>query len=197
MARIQETAIRIPGKLFTSIAALTVAIACVPPDEGRAPRVESPLPDVWAAAPSYAIESDHSSGGLSSPYFDRENRVIHVAAASGETAGFQIVLEGGKAGAVGIRISAADFTGPGTIPRDRTTLYRQWPVRVERFHNWYFRSVGHRRQREVPDVLIPIDAPRQGQPFNIAAGDSLLLWCDVDIPAGVPAGEYTGAIVLQ
>lgn len=186
--------------ILTLLPALA-GIACIGQNRstsGPGPRTPQGFPDVWAAAPSASIETTRRGSQTASPYFDPESRTLRATGAVGETAAFQIVLEGGRHGANNLNIGAEPFTAGGaTIPRENVRLYHQYPVRVERFPNWYFRSVGHRKPRDVPDILVPLDAPRHGQPVSVAAGESLALWCDVAIPAGAQPGEYTGAIVVQ
>ncbi len=183
------------------IAPLLICVACIPPNQsGPSTISQTPqgFPDVWGAAPSANIDDMKNGATTASPYFEPESRTIRAAAAVGETAGFQIVLEGGRRGANNLQIGAEPLSnGAAAIPRQNIRLYRQYPVRIERFPNWYFRSVGARKPRDVPDVLVPIDAPIHGLPINLAKGESTVLWCDVDVPAGAQPGEYAGAIVVQ
>jgi len=184
---------------------LTFAIAlvsagCIQPKRNTNVNPQTPegFPDVWAAAPSDDVEANTKHRGAASPYFEPESGVIRASGAVGDVIGFQIVLDGGRNGANNLNISAEAFSsGAATIPRERVRLYREYPIRVERFPNWYFRSVGHRRPRDFPDALVPLDAPVHGQPISVAADESVTLWCDVSVPAGAQPGEYSGAIVIQ
>ena len=144
-----------------AIAPACLSLACFGPSQRQptGPQTPAGFPDVWAAAPSADVDDTRNGPRTASPYFEPESRTIRASAAVGDAVGFQIVLEGGRNGANQLNIGAEPFTaGGGTIPRDRIRLYRQYPVRVERFPNWYFRSIGQRKPRDVPDVLVPLDA---------------------------------------
>lgn len=183
-----------------ALAPACLSLACLLPSQKPPTGPQTPVgfPDVWAAAPSADIDSTKNGSQSASPYFEPESRTIRAAGAVGDAVGFQVVLEGGRNGANNFNIGAEPFTsGGGTIPRESIRLYRQYPLRVERFPNWYFRSVGQRKPRDVPDVLVPLDAPQHGQPISIAPGESVTLWCSVNVPAGAQPGDYAGAIVIQ
>lgn len=187
--------------ILAVISLASLGIACFGPAKTeRSPGNQTPqgFPDVWAAAPSADPRDTKNGASTASPYYEPESRTVRATAAVGETAGFQIVLEGGRRGAYNLNIGAEAFSAAGaTIPRENIRLYRQYPVRVERFPNWYFLSVGHRRPRDIPDVLVPLDAPQHGHPINIEPGESVVLWCDVDVPPSAQPGEFAGALIIQ
>lgn len=165
--------------------------ACGPARGGSA------LPETWAAGVSEPVQAD-----LPPPdrtvHFNRSDNVIRLAGAVNETVAFECVLAAMTGTAVGVEVSIEDWTGPGgMIGRDAVRMYRHWPIIVERYPNWYLRSVGLRQRREIPDALIPIEARHYGQPFNIPAGTSLPLWVEVRIPGAVQPGLYQTAITVQ
>ncbi len=176
-----------------------LATACLAPQGGVTPvQVFDPnFPDVWAEGPS-TVKGEGKASKSQSRFYDRETGGMRVVGLPGETVGFQIVLDGSKSSAGGISVGAEDLlNGDRRIERANIAFFRQWPVKVVEFENWYLRNVGPREPREYPDVLVPVDAPEHGQPFRIARGEDLKLWCDIRIPLETSAGRYQGAFLLQ
>ncbi len=128
----------------------------------------------------------------------REQNVVRLYAAVNGVAAFQFVLSGGAESASGLTLGAEDFAGDErSISASAVRLYRQYPITVARYPNWYLRSQGLRRTRAIPDALVPIDAPTHGQPFLISAGEHLTLWAEVRIPPDTRPGTYRGGVLLR
>lgn len=164
---------------------------------GEDARVASTLPQVWAAGPSKRVLTTDSPRDETS-CFSREEKRIHLTGAVNETVAFDFVLSAKEQFASGLVIEAEDLVSPsGTIPRGRLRIYRHWPIAIDRFPNWYYRSIGPRKPREIPDALVPISTPQYGQPFTIAPGESLVLWVEIRIPLDAQVGDYEGAIVVR
>ncbi len=122
---------------------------------------------------------------------------IALACGAGETAAFQIVLRT-DGGADGVEITVDELTGPGgTIGRDRARLYVQYPVTAEGFRAWRLRTAGPARTAQFFDVLVPIDAPRLGQPLNLAPRQIVPIWAEVRVPRGTPAGRYESSVRVR
>lgn len=166
--------------------------ACAQPDP-----VEVVLPAVWATGPNEVVDPAEPPRD-ETDYFSRSVRQIHLSGAINETVAFAFVLRGTEAFRGGLEVGFEALRSPaGTISREAVVIYRHWPVTVERFPNWYLRSVGPRVPREIPDALVPIDAPNHGRPFTIPPGRNLVLWVEIRIPFIANPGRYEGAIVVQ
>lgn len=171
---------------------LLLMAACIPRNA-----VEEIAAQPWATGPSEVI-APNEPPRRQSDYFDPTDRRIRLTGAVNETVAFQFVLTADDDLTQGLEISFEDLVSTaGTIPRDAVRIYRHWPVTVERYPNWYLRSVGPSRPRKIPDALVPIDATNHGQPFTLRPKTNLILWVDIRIPFIAAPGEYTGAIVVQ
>jgi hypothetical protein len=158
---------------------------------------KSVLPEAWATGPSERTQFDLGPTDRTSCY-SRADNLIRLAGAVNETVAFEYILTTRSAPAEGVEISVEDWTGPaGVIGKDSVRIYRHWPIVVERYPNWYLRSVGLRQRREIPDALIPIEARHYGQPFNIPPTNSLPLWVEVRIPQAVQPGLYQTAMIVR
>jgi hypothetical protein len=166
---------------------LLVSLAgCVAPERG-------PL-SAWVVSESTGLTAD------STPL--PENDVASVArgriqliAAIHETIGFQIALRTIRppAGPFDVRIS--DLRGAdGTLPSAKCVrVFRARPTRVARFASWYPEHVGQPAlPANVPDVLVPWDAPRGGGPLRLDDGSCQFVWIDLAVPSGTDPGEYVG-----
>jgi len=192
--RPREGAGRYIGRGF---AAMGIAVlACILPTCGPA-RERSVLPETWATGPSEPPQLDLEPPERTGCYSRAEN-VIRLAGAVNETVAFAYVLAARSGAVDGVQVSVDDWLGPGEgISKDAVRIYRHWPIVVDRYPNWYLRSVGLRQRREIPDALIPIDARHYGQPFRIPAGESLPLWVDVRIPPATEPGVYRTALTVR
>jgi hypothetical protein len=155
------------------------------------------LPQAWGTGPEEVVSSTQAPRDQTG-CFNRADGTIHVSGAVNETVAFEFVLSATNGSAVGVEVSVTDFGGDkAAIGKDAVHMYRHWPVLVDRYPNWYLRSMGLREQREIPDALIPIEARNFGQPFNIAARTSLPLWVEIRIPPATDPGTYRSTMVVR
>ncbi len=173
-----------------------LALAATLPGCGPA-RERTVLPESRAVGPSeYADERPGASRVAASSRIS--GGVIRLAGAVNETVAFGFILSATAGTASGVEVSVGDWTGPaGTIGSDAVRMYRHWPIVIERYPNWYLRSVGLRQRREIPDALIPIGARHYGQPFTVPTGTSLSLWVELRIPQAAEPGVYQSSITVQ
>jgi hypothetical protein len=115
-----------------------------------------------------------------------------LAAAQNEFEGFQIVVTG-QASNVSMSFDGlTDGAGNQIAGRD-VTLYREAIINVTR------QSGGDGATGQWPDALVPDVDPIAGEkrnafPFNVADGQSIVVFADVHVPQGAKAGTYTGTV---
>lgn len=155
-----------------------------------------PMPASWATGPTEVIALKDAPPDRND-FFNSDVHEVGLRGAVNETVAFEFVLTAKDATYGGIDLSVDDLVGSGgRISADNVRIFRHWPVVVDRYPNWYLRSIGLREPRQIPDALIPIDAPRHGEPFNIPLGENIVFWVEIQIPPSANVGEYTGAIVV-
>jgi len=131
------------------------------------------------------------------------NQAATLSAAQDEYEAFQVIVRAPDDEPLnGVDARVTDLTGPIVLPSQHAVLYREHYVRVTRS------SPGSPYQAaEWPDALIPFVHPETGQrltggrltaaPFSVAPGNNQPLFIEIHIPAGTPAGVYTGHVVLS
>jgi hypothetical protein len=185
--------------VFVLAAALSGCAAARPP---------ATPPVVSALGPWERIGSDPALPDERQGYV-RAGDTVRLAAAVNSVAALQLQLSAPDKPATGVEISADPFTPadePST-PHGKTiglqptafpiSLYRMWPVTVDRYPTWYLRSVGPHQRRQFFDAMVPIDAPRHGQPFTLAAGDRIALWVEIRIPRSAMPGRYRTTLTVR
>jgi hypothetical protein len=120
-----------------------------------------------------------------------------LSAARNEFEPFQIVIAGGASGVAGVQASASSLSGPGgaTIPAADLRLYR------EAYINITTPSYQTSARGPWPDALVPAVDELYGEtrnafPFDVPAGQNRVIWVDVYVPQGTPAGSYQGTVTL-
>jgi hypothetical protein len=134
-----------------------------------------------------------------------------IAAARGESEGFQIgIRSGASAPLSNVNVAVSDLLGPHSarISQSDITLYREQFVRVDNptktaagsanpslGANWY------------ADGLIPFANPVTKQPlsgnrldaapFSVTLGSNQVVWVDVYVPRNTPAGVYRGQYTVS
>ncbi|MBI3828711.1 MAG: DUF4091 domain-containing protein [Planctomycetes bacterium] len=125
---------------------------------------------------------------------------LRLSGARNEVLGFQIFLRSKEGSIGGVNIQAADLAGAGSgkpaLEAKNLEFFRAWFTKVEtpsetngKVHG---RGVG-----EYPDPLVPLQAKKFGAPFDLAPGQTEILFGDLYIPHGTPAGEYRGVLTLS
>lgn len=125
--------------------------------------------------------------------FDEYSGRVTLASAINEVVAFQLVLRS-AAGTVGnVRVAVGDLVSEtGRISAaDNVQLFREHVIAISRYRSWFLRLSGPgQASREYPDALIPLSAPRGGQPLSVPAGRNVPVWVDIRVPPGTEAGLY-------
>jgi len=165
-------------------------------------KAEPVFPLVWAAGPSDRVESREPPRDETSCFKLSEN-TIRLVGAVNETIGFEYVLSAIGRPAASVEIEAEDFvSASATIDRAAVRLYRHYPVRVERFPNWYLRTQGLCEPRAFPDALVPLNgdgarSPSEAESVTVLAGSNVPIYVEVRIPNDARPDIYRSAIVLK
>ncbi len=151
---------------------------------------------IWAVDDSVRIMPE-AGAPIDSRVYDESSGVVSIAAAINEVVAFQLVLRS-KGGAVGdVRVTVDDLASDEGIIGSATAVavFREHVTPVSRYPAWFLRhGDGLRAPREYPDALIPLSAPRYGQPVTVAPGRNVPIWVDVRIPHGTAPGIYRSTI---
>jgi hypothetical protein len=127
-----------------------------------------------------------------------------LAAARGETASFQIVVNGASAGLKNVNVTMADLEGPNgkMIAKSSFTLYREKYQHVTASSPNWKGSNQPMGPGWYADALIPFTDPDTGKPlsgarytaapFDVSAGQNQPIWVDLTIPRSAAPGTYTG-----
>ena len=111
---------------------------------------------------------------------------LAIQAAKGESEAFQLVVQ--SPGEQSLPVSVSDLRSESAvIPASAIQIYRVDYVPLTQLSD----SFG--RLTEWPDPLSPL---RQGELVAFPAGVNQPLWFRVDVPAGIPAGDYQGIIQI-
>ena len=153
---------------------------------------------VWVA--SDMVNLTRRSAAPEEPMiWDAEKGEVQLFAAANETISFQLVLDAGDRGAERVRLDWSGLSGAaGSLAASNVSVFRGVPVRVTDYPPWYLRLVD-----DVPeatdfyDALMPVDAPKTGQPYTLDSGERAVLWVDLYVPRGTKAGRYDGEVTVR
>ncbi|MDQ2775449.1 MAG: putative Ig domain-containing protein [Acidobacteriota bacterium] len=158
-------------------------------------------PTVWTASSLARI-------GQNSPAGSSNN--INLYEAKDETYSFQIGVQNSSGTLTVNNVTTSGLIGPGgaTISGSDIVLYREQYVSVPALPGYL--SGGPNAPGSAgmyPDGLIPFIDPETGVapvggsihsvPFDVVAGTNQVLWVDVHVPVGSPAGDYNGAFTIS
>lgn len=157
---------------------------------------------LWVTGPSHKVLRTEPAPATSS-IWDAGNKRVKLHAARNEFVSFQIVY-GGAGDAVSVDLSPLE--GPEGKKLDWVKAYREHfvstPIRSQySLQNlpWDTVELDLRcgelgAPREFPAQLVPIDAPKFGAPFDVTPKGNEVVWVDVFVPEGMPAGTYKGKV---
>jgi hypothetical protein len=132
---------------------------------------------------------------------------VNIKGARNEYESFQVVIRGTPTALRNVRVSVSDLSNEmNSISRKNVTLYREHFVYVSKSSPDLHGSNRPLGQGWYPDGLIPFLDPSTGlpikgtklsaEPFSVARNKNEVIWADVYVPLGTPAGQYKGTVTV-
>ncbi len=117
-----------------------------------------------------------------------------LSAARNEFEAFQIAITADAGAVSGVSATATTLSGPQTIAAPR--LFREEIIRLAN------PSSNDGFTGDVPDALVPdvddvVGEKRNAFPFDVAAGQTRVLWAEVHVPADAAPGTYQGSVTVS
>src|SRR5262245_51157819 len=153
--------------------------------------------EIWAADEAREIALS-AQPVKENEVFSAPEKSIRLHAAANDAVAFQLALRSESSGSLDVVVS--DLQGPASVllAKDVIRRFRVHSVRVENFRSWYPEHTARLATPiDVPDVLVPWDAPRGGGPIELSAGKTVTAWVDVLVPAGTQPGRYRGTVQVR
>lgn len=159
------------------------------------------MPPTRSAISAWIVSGDQDVYADSSPSFENDvysasRGVLRLRAGIRDTAAIQVVLSSMRSDGP-YRVELSDFSGPaGTLAAaDTVRRYRVNYEPVDHFPSWYPEHTGRPAlPQDVPDILVPWDAPRGGGPVNLENARNEIIWIDVYVPPTTEPGEYVSRL---
>ncbi len=160
--------------------------------------------DVWVVPSTAKVLPGATSSGVAR---------VDLAALRNEWVGFQVVVAAADQPIAGVDAVATDLAGPGgaSIPGTTVDRYREYFVDLTQHQSpcdvlmntdcagrpEYLRAPGW-----YPDPLIPFtdpygaEAKPVGAPFDVGPGGLQVIYAELQVPRGIPAGSYSGTFTV-
>ncbi|MHC4982599.1 MAG: hypothetical protein ACYTF6_05460 [Planctomycetota bacterium] len=185
------------GNLACCLIPFTVLVAGCPPinEPGRGNAELS----AWVVSDMVAL-TDQTEQFRDTLVFDAVWQNINLHAGANETVSFQLVIDAGQRRTRKLEISWSDLVEPSKHRIDKSNIraFRGLPLQISKYPPWYLRLVDLVPQpAKFYDPLVPLDAPKAGQPFDLAPGERLMIWFDVAVPRDARAGNYLGKLTIS
>lgn len=158
----------------------------------------TPFAVSWIVPGDQDVSAD-SSPSTENDVFSASRRTARLRAAIRDTAALQLVLSSTRADGP-YQVEVDDFIGTaGTLPAaDAVRIYRVNYEPVDHFASWYPDHTGRPAlPQDVPDVLVPWDAPRGGGPVMVETARNEIVWIDVYVPPTTEPGEYSARLRVR
>ncbi len=162
---------------------------------GVAPAMIHAATALWAESPGTMILHDRAAGAASE---------IALTGARNEVLSAQLGLRADADVAVPLSFEWTELKGPGgkDIARDNIVLFRAADIEVTHgsSDNRAKDAARVRPMGMFPDALVPLigrDGVNVANSIKPEKDQTIAFWVDVRIPAGTPAGQYTGSITLK
>jgi hypothetical protein len=175
------------GKSVLGAIAAAVAAALAAGCQVSAP------PEVWVVGQMSRL-TDQSTRAFDPIVYDGQTLTVKLQAAGNETVSFQVVIDAGPQAVAGLAISWTDLAAGGArIKRQEIRAFRCLPVGITALPAWYAVLVSDNKPAVIYDAMLPLEADH---PLNLAAGERLVVWFDVSVPADAQAGGYSGDLTV-
>lgn len=150
---------------------------------------------VWAVSDSHRIYPDQPARKETDCY-SHQDKAIRLISARNEVVACQLVLTAGTGPLENVTVAVGDLAGKITnIPTSAIRLYRPLSVRTIGTSSWRLvRGMDRAPDVRWPDGLVPLDAPRGGQPFAVPAKTSLPIWIDIAVSRKATPGPHRGIV---
>ena len=108
--------------------------------------------------------------GISSPIHDTISNEIRITCSRNESVGFYLRLQSGSARFAGLSISADSLASDSaSLDVSAVRFHRILPASIGPVPGWSIKAIDPKERRtEIPDILVPADAPVGGQPYALA-----------------------------
>ncbi|MBL8879100.1 MAG: hypothetical protein JNG88_08270, partial [Phycisphaerales bacterium] len=166
---------------------LTLLSGCMPPARSSI--------SAWVVSGDQDVHVD-STPSLENDVYSASRGTVRLRAGIRDTAAIQVVLSSMRSDGP-YRVELPDLNGPaGTLASlDAVRMYRVNYEHVEHFPSWYPEHTGRPAlPQDVPDILVPWDAPRGGGPVNIENARNEIIWIDVYVPPTTEPGDYASRL---
>ena len=151
---------------------------------------------IWAASDSRKVKRDEPVGGASG-IWSREKKTVTLEGARNEYLAFQLIVHA-NSDLEAVDSSVSDLrSGSARIDRENIALFREHYLHVTDPSSSMYGDPPSAGEGWYPDQLVPMDAPKGGAPFSVAAGQNQGIWVDVFIPDGTTAGVYKGKVSVS
>ncbi len=153
---------------------------------------------VSAVSGSHAVQAEQGVR-MESECYNPQNKRITLRAARNEVVDCQLLLTAGANAADRVTLSVGQLANErNKLPTTSTRLSRAVSVRTGRAPSWLMlRPDASWPQVGSLDALVPLDAPRGGQPFSVSAGTTAVVWIDVAVDEAAEPGDYTADIEVR
>ncbi|HET9594001.1 MAG TPA: hypothetical protein VFP65_00370, partial [Anaeromyxobacteraceae bacterium] len=150
-----------------------------------------PLPTlgatVWTASSVEKIRAD--AAARSTP-----TAPVAVSGARNQFVAFQVAVTGA---ATAVRAAASTLVGPGGAIVPAPRLFREDLYPVSTVSSPDSPGPGSYPDAMVPDVDELVGERRNAFPFDVAAGQTRVVWVELLVPSGAPAGDYHGTVTVD
>lgn len=171
------------------------------PESDKTASPHGTVGSLWVTGPSHKVLRTEKPPAESSIWVN-STKTVKLFAARNEFVSFQIVYGGlGR----GIRLQTEPLKGPKGKQVDAVRSFRQRYLSTPVLSQYSIKNVPWdclefdlrcgeiNAPREFPVQLVPLDAPQHGAPFDVTGRGNEVVWVDIFIPEGFPAGKYEGS----
>jgi len=154
---------------------------------------------LWAASDMLAL-TDRTPPSDFGEVWDGQTRTVRLVSAANEVVSFQLVVDAPPEGLKAVRIETGPLTTAEGLPLPGRGMvaYRMLPVPITRFPAWYLRlAEAPVRPHLLYDALAPMQTGPRGGSIDLAGGERLAVWIDIEVPPNAVPAEYHGRATVR